>query len=64
MSPGAVGRENAESPEEFSFFLGRKAWIFKILDYIIDRVQIQIVHVSEISSLLGNQVLNFFFIKI
>ena len=48
--------------QSFSGFLQIRTWIFEILDYIIYRVQIQIAHVSEISLLLGNKVLNFFFI--
>jgi hypothetical protein len=49
--------------ENFAFFRF-KTWIFKILDYIINRVQIQITHVGEIDSPLGYLVLNFFFIQI
>ena len=35
--------------------------ILKVFNSIINRVQIQIAHVSEIDSLLGNRALDFFY---
>ncbi len=37
--------------------------IFKIMNYFFNRIQIKIVHVSEIDSLLGNQGLDFLFVR-
>ena len=37
--------------------------IFKIMNYFFNRIQIKIVHLSEIDSLLGNQGLDFLFVR-
>ena len=63
-----LGHFHNSIPHQCSFFaltfrnIAGKTWIFKILQYLCNRIQIQIFHVSESLLLLVYWGLDFFFV--